>query len=170
MSNRKAFAAISVIAIIGIFIIANPQPVRSAQFVLAAWDYPDEYGQGLRAIAIYENSTGSWDVAGSVVYYDTGDALIFEWNNSVGIKLKAWTYFNSTLTGATDGDDGKKYHRHHVSVVNASDYLVFSQQNFTYDTVDTGDPIYEYYYDVVLEFLPDFGQFYTVTVTYEIFW
>ncbi len=139
-----------------------------SQFVLAEWDYPDEYGQGIYDFDVYENSTGSWVNVGGLTEYD--ESGIFEWNASVGIKLKCWTYFNSTLTGAEDTNDGKNYQQHSVTVTSAGQ-TIFSQQNFTYSNAyPEEDPMWVYAYDVVLNFLPVSGAIYTVTVTYEVFY
>lgn len=166
MSEKKTVASIIVLLTLGVLVASVP-PAR-AQFVLASWDYPDQYGQGVRAIAVYENSTGSWVTAWAFVYYDT--STVIRWNASVGIKLRVWSYFNSTLTGAISGTDGKNYLQHAVTVTNNTGQTVFSQQNFTFYSVDDGAVLYEYFYDVVLDFLPVNGQVYTATITYEIFW
>ena len=140
---------------------------QPAQFVLAEWDFPDKYGQGIDTITVYENSTGAWVSVGN---YEYDEESSLEWNASVAIKLKVWTWFNSTLTGAGSTNEGKLYQRHNVIVVSLGE-TVFSQQNFTYSNVYTeAAPMWYYVYDVILEFLPVAGAIYTVVVTYEIFW
>lgn len=167
IDHRKKILA-SILVSLTVAMLAVSVPPATAQFALAEWDYPDEYGQGVRSIAVYENSTGSWLVAWSFVYYDTSTTI--RWNASVGIKLRVWSYFNSTLTGVSSGTEGRDYIQHDVVVTNSSGLTVFSQQNFTFYTVDDAGLIYEYFYDVVLDFLPQNGQVYTATVTHEIFW
>ena len=143
---------------------------QTASFALAAWDFPDEYGQGIESFEVFENSSGSWEQVGGGYGYD--ETTILEWNVGVAIKLRCYTYFNSTLTGADNIAEGKKYQRHNVSVINIDSTIVFSQQNFTYIDGDSGidPPLWFYSYEVVLEFLPVEGEYYTVTVGYEIFW
>ena len=146
--------------------INAPQP-NNPRFVIASWDHPDEYGQGIDTITVYENSTGSWVSVGN---YDYDEASSLEWNESVGIKLKVWTWFNSTLVNVSTTNEGKLYQRHSVNVTNLGT-TVFSQQNFTYSNVYTDSaPMWYYVYDVVLNFLPLAGEIYTVTVNYDVFY
>ena len=145
----------------------QPTPT-TAQFVIASWDYPDEYGQGIYKIEVYENSTGSWIEATADVYPNaTG---VFEWNGSIAIKLKVFAAVNGSYTGIPSLGAGVYYVRHNVTVFDNLDTLVFSQQNFTYVGSGSVGTMYYYYHTVVLNFLPDYGQVYTVTVIYEIFW
>lgn len=146
----------------------TPQTQDTVTFALSSWAYPDEYGQYIEGIIVYENSTGSWV---QVAYYTADDTYIFEWNQSVFIKLECVNWLNSTLVGAIDGNDGKNYQRHNVTVTSLGE-TVFSQQNFTYVYKDIGidPPLWLYQYDVVLNFLPQAGEIYTVTITYEVYY
>ena len=147
--------------------VVSDTPAK-AQFVLASWDYPDEYGQGIDLFGFYENSTGSWLSYGDA--YEPDQSYTIDWNNSVFIKLRCYAFFNSTLTGAIDVADGKNYLRHRVNVTSLGT-SVFSQQNFTYYSNSTIlAPMWYYGYEVVLNFLPIGGEIYTVTVDYEIFY
>jgi len=158
-------------------LIINRSPSPNVQFVLASWEFPDEYGQGIQGFRIYENSTGSWEFQGFwvgelYVYYfypELGHSLSFNWSVGRSIKLRIYTILNGTLTGATDAADGRNYHRHSVIVVNQG-ATIFTQQNFTYSLGGGAGPLYYYEYEVILNFLPDYGQIYIVTVMYEIFW
>lgn len=168
MSKRTATALI-VLVLVSMVLLAMPRPAP-ARFALSSWDFPDAYGQGIEGFMIYENSTGSWVAVDGYHLYD--EANIFAWNVSVAMKLHCFTWFNSTLVGATDTDDGKNYQRHSVNVTDNLGGSVFSQQNFTYYSADDGidPPLWFYEYYVVLNFLPVEGEYYTVTVTYEIYW
>lgn len=143
-------------------------PPVKAKFVIASWSYPDEYGQGISSIYVYENSTGAWLQASKEDYDESG---VLEWDADIAIKLSVWAWFNSTLTGASDSDEGKLYQRHNVSVISMGS-TVFSQQNFTYYDATTGlyPDLWWYIYEVVLDFLPEWGQTYVATITYEIFY
>lgn len=178
MFDRKTNAGLCGIAIISILIVLMFGPLtyhidqnkqdKYAYFTLASWDYPDEHGQGINLFVFYENSTGSWVSFGSV--YEPDQSYIVNWNTSGSIKLRCYAFFNSTLTGASDVGDGKNYQQHYVSVVTART-TVFSQQNFTYYNNNTVlDPMWYYGYEVVLNFIPQQGERYTVTVTYEIYY
>lgn len=168
---RKMVTAITLMAIIGVLIIATPEPVRSqAQFVISSWDFPDEYGQGIHAIVGYENSTGTWEIIPYFVYNYNYEDNIFDINaTGAGLMLRVWTEFNSTHVGVDDSEEGKLYHQHHIIVTNAT-HTLFEQQNFTFNSVSDGTPVYDYFYDIIFGFIPVFGQIYTVTVTYEIWW
>ena len=162
-----------VLLVLLVFTVPNqpiiPEQLGKAQFVLAEWDYPDEYGQGIEAFEIFENSTGSWVQVGPAYGYE--DNYVHDWNTSVSIKLRCYTWFNSTLTGAIDAADGKNYQRHNITVTNIGN-TTFSQQNLTYfysdDSIDP--PMWYYGYEVVLNFLPVSGNIYIVTVIYEVFY
>ena len=174
MSKRK----IITVALLGLFIcslliLVPVQPVQqeiqkgTSTFVISSWSYPDEYGQGISGIFITENSTGDWLTFGTIDYDDVTE---IEWNASLFIRLTCFAHFNNTLVGAVDVADGKNYHRHNVTVT-SSGVTVFSQQNFTYISgIDYSDPIWDYSYFVILNFLPEQGQIYVVTVTYEVFY
>lgn len=153
------------------------QPVK---FVLAEWDYPDQYGQGIYMLRFYENSTGSWVAApwyyvggelDGLPYYSlhSDDPYTLNWSAGVAMKLRVYSLFNQTLVGVESTSEGQRYLRHDVTVSDASGIL-FSQQNFTYyDVTEFGEENYQYEYEVVLNFLPVAGEIYTVVVTYEIF-
>jgi len=153
--------------IISVLLIASIQPAK-ARFVLASWDPSDEYGQGIDGIELYENSTGSWIQVGG--YYDHTEDHIYGWEIGVAIKIVCYTWFNSTLSPAPNTDDGKELQRHSVSVT-LSGGSIFSQEGFTYDSVnDTLDPMWLYGYEVVLNFLPTQASYYTVTINYEVYY
>lgn len=166
--KKKAILIILFLMIMGTPTLATNATQPNATFVLAGWDYPDEYGQGIHALEIFENSTGSWVKVDGTYYYD--ESVDLEWNASVGIKIKCWTYFNNTLVGASDTNDGKNYQRHNVTVTNFG-VTVFNQQNFTYSNAyPEGDPMWYYVYEVILDFLPVAGEIYTAVISYEIFY
>ena len=177
MYKRRIAVCVSIIMMLtlSVLVASNHPPEstvkeleQSAKFVIASWDYPDEYGQGIDAIEVYENSTGSFVLFETYAYDD--DTSNIDWNESVAIKLRVYTWFNSTLTGVSTTNEGKLYQRHSVTVTNLGS-TIFSQQNFTYFYSDQIEPFVWYYgYEVVLNFLPVAGEIYTVVVTYEIYW
>ena len=138
-------------------------------FVISSWDFPDNYGQGIEGFELFENSTGFWVQVGGYEGYE--ETLVYDWYANSSIKLRCWTWFNSTLTGASDTNDGKNFQQHRVNVSSLGE-SVFSQQNFTwfYDDDTLDPPLWFYGYEVVLNFLPLEGQIYTVTVTYEVWY
>lgn len=176
-------AVLIVVMLAFVLTLALVPPAKSAKFVLAAWSYPDEYGQGIYGYRIYENSTGDWESFGYeyqvgttmgtfyFVHPDTFDVDVFDWTAGVFIKLRFYFTLNSTLTGATDLTNGKNYFRHSIIVIDLNESTVFSQQNFTYyDNEGEDEGIYYYLYDIILDFEPVQGDYYTATVTYEVYW
>ena len=168
MKNRNKISGLVIIAFaLSLLVVAIPQ--AKAQFVLSSWDHNDEHGQGIDRIDLYENTTDSWvNIENPVYYYDSG---LVDWNASVFIKLSVWAYFNSSFMGIDDDVEGRNYQRHNVSVIQSNGTIVFSQNNFTYVTVETflTPPLWHYCYEVILDFIPEYGQIYTVSVTYEIY-
>ena len=175
MSKRKLTVALlglficSMLLLVPIQPVTQPQETSSSTFVIASWEFPDEYGQGIEGFEFFENSTGSWAQVGG--YEGFEEPQVYDWNASVAIKLRCWTWFNSTLTGVSTTNEGKLYQRHNVTVTCAGT-TIFSQQNFTwfYDDDTLDPPLWFYGYEVILNFLPVSGEIYTVTVTYEVFY
>jgi len=180
MNKRKKINVLVLIMILtlSVLVVSN-QPPKSvveeleqpAKFVIASWDFPDDYGQGIETLTVYENSTGDWlAVGGFSPNVDHSEAGVFDWNISVGIKVRVDCWLNSSLVGVGSTAEGKNYLRHNISATMFNGTQVFSQQNLTYFGAGALGDMYEYYYDVVLNFLPVGGEVYTVTITYEIFY
>ena len=167
--DKKKISALVGLVILSLLFVSVPPAKAQPRFVLASWSYPDEYGQGIYAIRVYENSTGDWaNYWGWTDYYDPS---AFEINASAAIRLTITSTFNATLTGAVSVADGKNYLRHNVTVIDNLGTIVFSQQNFTYlDGADEENGIYDYEYQIDLNFLTDFGNLYIATITYEVFY
>jgi len=157
----------------------SPDISPTAQFIFAEWNYPDEYGQGIDHIRIYENSTGSWlpapwyyrggELDGLPFYslhYD--DPYTLNWSAGVAMRLRVDAFFNQTLVGVESTEEAKNYLQHSVTVYDASQE-VFSQQNFTYHNVyENGN--YYFQYNITLDFIPQEFTIYTVELTYEVFY
>ena len=180
--RNKIIASTLVILTVSILLIASVQSPKAiptatgkAQFVISSWNFPDEYGQGIEAFEIYENSTGFWVlISGAYGYEDTGNIEIYD---NASIKLRCYTWFNSTFMDVTTTNEGKNLQQHSVVVIGAlsiweQSVIVFSQQNFTwfYDDDSIDPPMWYYGYEVVLNFIPQQGQIYTTTVIYEIWY
>lgn len=147
----------------------NERP--KATFVIAGWDYPDSYDQGIEAIEVESNGTGSWVTVDTLFYDDSVAACTLEWDVGAAIRITAFTYFNSTLVGVSSRTEGQDYQRHYVIVTDSADDTIFSQQNFTYVYSDEDNwPLYYYGYRVVLDFIPIIGEVYTVEIMYEIYY
>jgi len=168
MTRKK----ISVLVILAVFMmLVVSVPTAKAQFVIAGlWDFHDEYGQGIKLFHFYENSTGSWVEKYSVQgFKPTNESAIIEWDGGISIKLRCQVYINSTFLGLGSVVEGLNYIRLSVTVITLNE-IVFSQCNFTSHSYGTVGAIYSYSQDVVLNFIPQSGQIYTVTVTFEVFY
>ncbi|GAH72626.1 unnamed protein product, partial [marine sediment metagenome] len=95
--RKKIIAGVLVLMVVSLF-AATITPAK-AQFTLASWAYPDEYGQGIEGFDIWGNATGSWVLDSHLAYSDTS---VVEWYSNASIKLYLYMWFNSTLTGAID--------------------------------------------------------------------
>ena len=182
MNKRKKINVLVLIMILtlSVLVVSN-QPPKSvveeleqpAKFVIASWDFPDEYGQGIYGFFIKENSTGSFlNIRESI--FLSSEEMIIEVNESIAIKLDVRVQLNYTLLGLSHPADielGINYFRLGVTVTSAGQ-PVFSQQNFTYDDlnglVETG--IWYFSEEVILNFITVVGEIYTVTVIYEVFY
>lgn len=168
LMRNRIVASVGLIMLVSIFLIVTP--TRGAKFVLASWDFPDEYGQGIDALTVYENSTGSWNIVGGFspnVVYNEGAG--FNWSVGLGIKIRVFCWLNSTHVGISSTAEGQNYLRHNVTVTTNNGTTVFSLQNFTYYNAGAVAEMYEYHYDVILNFFPEAGEIYTATITYEIY-
>lgn len=171
LMRNRIVVSVGLIMLVSIFLIATPSPTRGAKFILASWDFPDEYGQGIDALTVYENSTGSWLIVGGFspnVVYNGGAE--FNWSVGLGIKIRVFSWLNSTRVGVLSTDQGKNYLRHNVTVTRNNGSTVFSQQNFTYYNAGAVAEMYEYQYDVILNFFPEVGEIYIATIAYEVFY
>jgi len=190
--RNKLIAVVCAILTLGIatVLVVTNQPTtdtqieRPAKFVLSSWDYPDEYGQGIDGFRFYENSTGAWVAApyythyypdyheelGVFYYLDNDQDYTLNWSAGVGMKIRIYTFLNSTLTGASDLADGENYFRHSISVAGTNGTVIFSQQNFTYyHSNNLTSPLYYYEYEVVLNFLPVMGEIYSAIISYDVY-
>ena len=173
MIRRKLMASVGIILIVCVLLVAAPQRTKGARFVMASWNYPDQYGQGIEGIKLYENVSGSWESLTGAFYYDPDESSmdVFELNNSAkGIRLNVRCWLNNTLVGAADIDDARNCLRHNVTLY-LEDTVVFFQQNFTYESgTDSLDPMfmYLYYIEVPHNFVG--GLTYLAVVYYDIYY
>lgn len=164
--GRMFSIALTVMIICMVVVAVVPRPTEGATFIIAEWDYPDEYGQGIEGFEFYENTTGSWVQVGGYRWHNATST--YTWNYTY-IKLRCWTYFNSTLTGAGSTAEGQLLQRHNITVSFEGE-TVFEQNNFTYATVSTAAaPMWWYCYEVVIN-AQMFVGVYVVVVDYEIFY
>lgn len=166
----RIFGSVALIMLVSVVLVATPSPT-SATFILA-WEFPsDEYGQGIEALTVYENSTGSWLIANSQFSPNVfPPSWQFNWTEGVAIKIRVHCRLNATLVDVYSTNEGKNYLRHNVTLRNNTGSVLFGLQNFTYFNSAAVDDIYYYDYEAVLEYLLEAGQVYTATVTYEVWY
>lgn len=173
MYNRKIVASVSLIAIVGLLLVGTLPVTRGAQFVLASWDYPDEYGQGISGISISQNISG-WVPVTPWGWGPNNEKDVFVINyTATGIKITVWCELNNTVVGADSFDDGKNYLRHSVNITIVGDRAsgtIFSKENFTYLGGTDLDPMFYYIYDVDIPLSVVGGLTYKAVVHYEIYW
>lgn len=173
--NRKRLSVMLIMLTISVLVLMSrqdlPQQTKTAYFVLSGWSYPDEYGQGIDSVGVYENSTGSW-LPVETIDYDEDHIIQEDLVAGGAIKLVVWTWQNSTLTQASDWEDGKNYHRHNVTMSFGNGTVIFSQQNFTYAYCfpAINPPLWCYGYEVILNHLLLEFHIYYIEITYEVFY
>ena len=173
--KKKIVAGLFMVLMLGL-LITSIQPAK-AKFILASWGYPDEYGQGIRNIALEQYTNGEW--VGLTIpsppegyYYSPS---LFEITDGEGSNGSLWInvqcFLNATLCGISDIDDGPVLIRHTITVSTSTNSSVFYQENFTltYQT-DFAAPLYFYQYEVFTDFVPQDGTIYAATITYEVFY
>lgn len=126
-----------------------PRPTTSARFVIASWDYPDEYGQGIEEI--YYQIRWSNDTVREYGYtYPTNVSHSFEVpeNGTVYLRFTAWV--NGTLVGISDPQETQNFIRYDINVTRLG-VNVLTQQNFSYDGASgAAAPMYKIYYLIYL--------------------
>lgn len=179
MKARKTTYALLVFAMLSIMLLSiTPQHTQgtikreNSTFIISSWDYPDDHGQGIDRIDIYSNETGSWVDTGFDFDYDGSNLVEFNATDNIAIRLSVWSFFNSSWFGDMDNITGRNYQRHNITVVNNNGTEVFSQQNFTYTTVNTFlyAPLFHYAYYVDLDFILEMGEIYLIDLRYELYY
>lgn len=135
MRKKILIAILASILIVSAILFTVPRQEQKANpviaFNLAEWDYPDDYGNGIYVVRIFENSTGAWMHYDFCYYSDTG---VYEWNSSMGIFIQVYVWMNNTLIGATDYVDGEDYQRVNVTVTDLGGTEVFNSTDLTFAT------------------------------------
>jgi len=174
MNTQKTLGAYIVIGLIVIGLIAFTIPPAKAQsqFVLASWDYPDEYGQGIYSITPDENSSGYWEHIESApgFIYSTSENDTFIVDQGLSIRFDVRVMVNYTFLGVS-AEAALNLIRLNLTVTVLNN-ITFSIQNMTYNYVggDYGDGVWWYSFVDILNFQTDYGTIYIVTVTYEVYY
>ena len=169
--KKKIVAGLFMVLTLGI-LVTSIQPAK-AQFILASWGYPDEYGQGVDEVYVAHNKSGSFvNFAGSP--YSSGDDTTIELFLGAGYHLRFIVYVQLNRTHISlskPWNDGHLFIRLAVTVTNNSASVVFSQQNLTYDGFGgTADQVEWYKYSVIPDFILIDGTIYTAVLSYEIYY
>ena len=160
------------VLVLGLGFASIPPAKANPQFVMAAYTYPSNNGNAISYITVYIDG-----VANGTMYYNpdsyptsTGVSPL-EVTGGVNLTLGVFCWVNSTYVDISSLAEGLNIMKHNVSVVCSNGTEIFSKQNFTYITgTDANTPMYFYRHDVILDFVPQDGEVYTVTVVYELFY
>ncbi len=152
-------------------------PPAKAQFVIASWDYPDEYGQGIELVYIHENSTGSWVAVLDPAFVSWNEDSTIEINATpnTAIRLIPVVNINHTLfdfgPDKSENASARAIIRVGIEFVSLGETL-FSQDNLTWDgsVFDDTDTTWAIGYTVIINVLLVSGLIYIVTITYEVFY
>ena len=171
MKNKKIAYVLGIALLLSTLVLFVPIQPTKAQFVLAytfasgnngnAISFINAYFDGDFEASVYNDP----DIYPTITYSST-----LEVNASTVISLRVGCWLNSTYADVSSLAEGQTVIRHSVSVLSGNGSVVFSKQNFTYQSgVDALTPMYHYDYDVTLDFVPLSGTTYTVTVIYEVY-
>lgn len=167
----RIVATITIIAILSVLIVAAP-PSRSAKFFLSEWDFPDEYGQGIESLIIYQNVSGVWTALDPSGVNHTDELNIYNISEGqyASIRVVVKCLLNKTLVNVSSLSEGMNYIRHN-GVLLHHNLPIITLENFTYWTGTTvDDPIYTYFYNATFVFSPIGGLSYMALIDCEIYW
>lgn len=166
-TTQTLLLLILVLSLPAVTYIAPQSKPDHSLFVLSSWDYPDEYGQGIDAIRLWQYLSGSWQSLTPFDYGNTGnDTFVISETGPLTVQVKG--YVNATHVGASTLAEGQNYVRHSALVTTPSNISVFSLQNFTYVTAtDSLSPMFYYFYNATLNFTPQPATIYTCEITME---
>ena len=160
--QRKGLGVLVVLVISMLLIV--PIQETNAQFILAVWTYPDDNGQGIQYVRVYNGSQ-------LLATWDSSDTTVMEIGSDTNLTLAVYCWLDNALVWADDFEDAKNHFQHSVIVSTAANSSVFSQQNFTYiEGNDTAAPMFWYRYDIILDIPFVDGESYEVLLTYEIYY
>jgi len=170
-SRHRILAVVTIIMIFAVFL--TRLPATKAGFVIASWQYPDQYGQGIEEIRLYQWLDSAWEGHPDTTFgwgpNAPSETFWIEADGALAIVFRCW--LNGTLTGVSSLAEGQNYLRHSVLVKSPYDASIFTQQNFTYVSgTDSLAPMYFYIYNVTLPISPEHGVTYTAVVDFEIWY
>lgn len=141
------------------------------KFILAGWEYPDGYGEGISSVYMHENSTGSWVAVKEPAFFLSTDSTTVDVLPNGHLRLQPSARINHTLRGLSTYAEAKAIMRVSVYVTMDGDD-VFSQQNLT---LEGGEGVatpttWWIAYEVILPFVLSVSlSYYSIYFTYEIY-
>lgn len=172
MMRFRMVSVVFVILIMSLLITTRPPQTTAAQFVIAGWTAPDEYGQGFYIITPYQNSSGSFvtipnpDTGIGNWYRENTTTAELNFTANTALRFDARVLVNHTLLGfaPAESEDGRNYFRLHLEMSVAGD-SVFTLQNMTYDSLwgifEVG--IWWFSYVDIVDYILEPATIYTVT-------
>lgn len=155
-----------------LLIVPIPDEATANSKFIISYDYPDNEGNGIAYVFSYYDGVFNATVYYNPTSYPNSTAVqpaIAPQGTNITIGVFSW--LNGTLTGVSSLEEGKNVIRHNVTVYTNNGTLIFTKQNFTFIIGTDGDaPMYFYRYDVILDFVPIYGEIYTVVLRYDVFY
>ena len=150
----------------------KPTDPTKAQFVLSEIPTDNEYGEGISAVYVHENSTGSWIAVKDPAYFLPSDDTTVDVNAGGLLNITPTPTINHTLRELSTYDEARAIMRLSIEVLNLGE-VVFSQQNLT--ALEDGEgtqtsTTWWIAYVVVVPIVLVAGEIYVVTLTYEIYY
>ena len=172
MKNKKTLYVIGIALLLSTLVFFVPTQPAKAQFVLADYTYPPPNGNGIAYIKAFVDGEYAATMYNNPDSYPTATPTNpLDIDAGVAIRLELECWINGTFVDISSLSEGRNVMRHSVIVTLVNGTTVFSQQNFTYVTgTDAFAPMYNYKYSVILDFVPENGEYYTATLTYELWW
>jgi len=179
--DKKKILALLILLVMAVAVVirydqkynkSNPISKDDNPKFVIAYDFDtSKNGNYIAYITAYLDSVPNETIYRNPISYDSPGTNPLEVEAGVNITLSMECWLNATFTGISSLAEGLNIIRHSVVVTCINGTTVFSQQNFTYISgLDAFAPMYIYKHQVILDFVPERGDYYTVIVTYEVFY
>lgn len=175
-SNKKwvVVAVLSMSLLGSAFLIPSldvPQ-IDGGAFVYLSWTSdPDQFGQYIDAIDVYQWEGGSWTRKGLVESGDTDDVVNLAIDEKVRFLVYVW--FNNTLVGADNSSHGSDLNRVYVQIDESDGTDILALTEMTTEGRETTDPPFWYYehsYEWDDSPKPENGVTYNCTFVFQVYY
>lgn len=165
--RHRTLAVVLVFMILAVSLTRLPQ--TNAKFVIAGWDHPDEYGQGIFAVTVYQYIDAFWWSLANFYWTNTTSETTVMINHTGPVQIQMRSWINNSVVGADNITDGQNYLQHYAEISLGGVGVVYSKQNATWNYQNDYSGMFQYYYNMTFSgFSPQAGHFYTVVLIYEV--